>query len=87
MIVDGSVNAPSRSASGKSGTPCERMQFANLRACCCCWPLLAEVATRPGRRWRQVRSAALNAGESGLAVPGEILTCTPLPEAETCGSG
>lgn len=32
LIMDGRVNAPSRSASGKFGTPCERIQSANVRA-------------------------------------------------------
>ena len=40
-----------------------------------------------GRRLWQAWSADLNAGELGSALPGEIVTCTWLPELETWGSG
>jgi hypothetical protein len=82
LIVDGSVNAPSRSASGKLGTPRERIQSANVRSWAWFWALL--VGFPPlGRRWWQAWPADLNAGELRAALPGEILTCPWFPELET----
>src|SRR6202043_1765820 len=57
-IAEGSVIAPSRSGSGKFGTPCERMQAANFTTCASCWGLLPPAGDPLlGRRWPQVREA------------------------------
>jgi hypothetical protein len=87
FIVGGRVKSPCRSASGNPGTPWERIQSANLRSCSWSRPLLAAGDKRLGKRWSQAPSAALNAGELGLAGPGEIVICTCVPDPETWGSG
>jgi hypothetical protein len=67
---------------GKFGTPCERIQSANVRPWAWFWAPLAGFPPL-GRRLWHVWSADLNAGELGSALPGEMVTCSWPPELET----